>query len=1413
MALYERIIKEFPHSNLVDDAFYNKAFILEEIGKADSARSIYQHILNEHPDSRYVPESMMRIAEYYFNPPQNQIEKAIEYFKQLLDFKDSPKYDEALYRLGWSYYRLSDYSQAVSYFTILVEDIDRALSVNGGRSLSNPDLRDEALEYIGLCFLDRGGLPAAVEYLQSINLPYYGFNILQKMGDVYMNDKEEFENAIATYFRILKMFPDNNDTPEIEEKIVNCYRLLGNDRIAYLSRDKLFNQYKPASPWWTKHEDEAVREKTYQITERALRDNINWLFQQAEITGDVNTYQLAVNDCKKYLKVFPADSSAPRIHWNLALTMDTRLKLYDEAFEEYMKICDSYWETKYQKYAAENAIALAKDAVEADTSKKKIDFGQNETLNLKKIESNILSAFNYNRIELLDSEKKLIRAYNNYIKLYPHEKNTVKILNNAGALYFNNNMFKEALRYFNTIIKHFPDYGQTYYIKQQILECYFGKGDYKSAEIVARRLKNDMTLPSEIIEGAKRRLAEAIFLAAKVYADSADHLQAGNEYLRVVSELPDAIFADLSLFNAACEYDLAREYSRAVETYTYLIETRSSSKYQFDAMNNLAIDYGELFEYKNAALTYERLATVATDPRQIHDALFNSSVFFVRAEEWEDAIRINRHFVEKFPESDDADDLFYDIATFYLNLDKFEEANRFYGEYAEKFPNSPRVVETFYHRGKYYEDKDEFELALAEYEKAVNKNEEFKKNNLTTNNYFAAEALSCATKIKYADFQEIEFVLPLEKMYQDRQRKRDLLIDIVGRYTRVASYGTIHLYEATYNIGRAYEEFADTWARQEIPPMDRTRRIVAKKEINETTVELYEKAEESFRQSVDILKKLANNYEQFLLKPDSLRPPTAELTKTISRDSTLRTARRWIARCEERMSKVIFDMAELHLSTINDLLSAPMPENLDIVSEVEYRRQILQRVVEPLIQATVEEHERNVKNAWQMGIENQWVKTSRKKIIMTNNMLAEEYKKLADDALARYSVSIERYEKVIQANGATTDEVDAATLTDQQATLIDFSKDFTQNMVDVYKQTIVLAATEKIEDPVVVLTQENIFKNVCQFSQQSDSLAKLVYKIKKKYEQLFKQSEVIEYEDASFAFEDNYFSFRENSKNLLELVFNLAEELKISNRWSKRALLALVELNPEQYCSRIDLKIEKNEEQADLSWLASCDYSEGWVNQDFVADNWTRPEFVDQYVQPGALELPKIWLSQIDTVGFIEDTTFVSLLDSNNNLNDLGMNFLTEVENDSARLDSTRTMPQNKMVITRRPLLEKVQCEHVYFRKPFAIAGLPVAVELKLKVDDSYNVFLNGDYISTFTEDDSSQVREHTHILTDGLVSGDNILAIEARDGNRSGGGLMARLNISTLPEWEKKKQQILFETSDETNKKNLAMDKYIILY
>ena len=414
-----------------------------------------------------------------------------------------------------------------------------------------------------------------------------------------------------------------------------------------------------------------------------------------------------------------------------------------------------------------------------------------------------------------EADQRLAAAYNNYIMLFPHEAETAVILTNAGALYYNHNRFPEALKYFNTVVKHFPDSENIDFAKYTIMECYFGKKDFRSSEIVAKKLRESSST-SDISVKAVRRLAESIFLNAEALAESGDHMKAGNEFVRVVIEVPKAKFADLALFNGAFEYDKAKEFRRAVETYDYLIENYPQSKYKLDAINNLAIDYGELGENRNAAITYEKLSAQHRDTTKARDALYNSSVFYVRAEDWKSAIRVNKDYVRKYPDSEDSDDLYFDIAGYHLKMNELEEANQIYGEYVLKYPESARVVETYFRRGEYYKDNDNLNRAKKEFELAIQKSAELKRKNIPTDNYYAAEALFMLTEIHFQQFSELEFSLPKLAMEESKKKKKEMLLQLVENYTKVARYGTIRLYESTYKIALAYEEFAETWSRQGI---------------------------------------------------------------------------------------------------------------------------------------------------------------------------------------------------------------------------------------------------------------------------------------------------------------------------------------------------------------------------------------------------------------------------------------------------------------------------------------------------------------------------------------------------------------------------------------------------------------------
>jgi len=1376
--LYASVIEGYPQSDLVDDAFYNIGFLLEENSHPDSARAYYEKIEHDFPDSPLMPDVYMRIGEYYFNPPVNKIEKAISYYKKTLAFRDSPRYDEAMYRLGWSYYRLNDYSKAISYFTELADDVEKTKPLDPEQKYSNPSLVDESVEYIGLSFLEKGGAEKANEYLKEIGGRDYGVNILRRIGDAYMNEKEDYENAIKTYTLLLKDYPDDPSAPVVQNRIVQSYRRLDDPLMAYLARDILFTKYKDGSTWWQKNDDKQSRKISHELAESAERDNITTLLARAQEGDQADLYEQAVVESKSYLRAFPSDSSAPLIHWNMALTLDMKLKKSEQAYDEYMKISQIYWDSKYQRFAAENAVALARDAAISAIAAAEKKASEEQGVSIEDLKQqagkNKNEAFNFREKLRLQSTKlspkeiRLAQAYDNYIKLFPHAKETPIFLANAGALYYRHHQFRESLKYFKTLLRHFPGSEQINQARYAIMESYFGRGDFKSSDIVARRvIFGDAS--DELKSKARRRLAESIFLSAEILAEEEKHMAAGNEYRRMVKEAPRSQFADLALFNAALEYDKANEFSRAIETYNFLSASHPNSEYLLDAQNNLAFDYVELNDFLNAALTYERLAAIHPDNAKARDALYNSSLYYAKAKDWKNATKINELFIQRFPDDEAADDLSYEIAGFYRKLNEYGKAQTAYEKFVDQYPRSPRVIEALFFRGEYYKQMGENKNAMIEFQRALAKSKDFEKQGLDRNDYYAAEAEFSLAMTKMNDFEEIQFRLPEAELSQSKEQKKTLLLEIIRHLGNCASYGTMRLYEATYHIGEAYQEFADTWAGQDIPEIEETRRIVAQKEIADAAIELYKRAGDAYRNAIIALGNLENKYKEKIFEEaaeDTTAPAPIDSAQIVAQDSTLRIADKWIDRSKSKLSQVNYEIGTISFKSAKAVMNAPIPRGLSKFPRFVYRRKVIDIAVAPLLSETLQGYQRNLVDADSFHIDSQWIDLSKQKLIATKNLVPTSYSDLAMEALDLLKEEYVDYAKLVYSKRDFSELLnDLQTSSDEMANLVDFLKALRADATNKYKETIEMASELKIEDNFIAASKDSMVASVLNFALKCDTLTSSAKKRADRTRELFLKTKDPVYEEGLYTFESSYFSLRDVQQQTMEEGYNICKALNIDNLYSKNLALLLVRFNPEKYAGIVDLKIVTTQFSTDTTWVASPTYYEGWVAPDFDQSVWKNAFLVRQQEKDFA---PAIWFYEIK-----QDTTVVE---------------------------------PGAQDTTRRPV-EYIPVQRAYFRGVFSVKGLPVTCKIQVSAPGQYSLYFNGDLIKRMKDSDSTQAQA-TFDVSELLAKDKNVIAIEVNGSDRTAGGLRAQLTIKSLPGWDEKLEMLRPELTTQKAKEELMLEK-----
>lgn len=1337
LEIFQRLIDQVPESRLVADALYNKAFVLEELGQTDEAFEVYRQVAAIYPESEYVPDALMRMAEYQFNPPKRNIEEAIELFKQVLNYKDSPLYDAALYRLGWAHYKMSNYPEAIAYFTVLADDIERINPLDPARKYHFPAVQEEAIEYIAISFLDFGGADHAARFFKEIGGRDYGQDVFKKLGDLHLALNDEHQKAIRAYEHLLSLYPESPEAPKIQAKIALAYREINDEKMAYLRRAELFGKYRAGGEWWDKVKENDPKKEARNLALIAQRDNINLMLKNAEETKDRTLYQQAIKDSRDYLKAFPEDSNSVRIHWNLALTLDTKLGEKDKAFAEYIKISTAYWDTAFQKQAAENAVALMDEMVSADSLGSPVA-AESSRKNLSA-----------SKKPLSVDENRLVFALNNYIKLFPHDPETPKMLAKAGALYYNHRQFKPSLKYFKTLAKHFPESEGANQARFTIMENYFGKGDFKSTELIARRLRE---VAPEFGEKATKRLAESIFFQAKTYAESAQHLQAAEEYRRVVAEVPNIEFAAVAIYNSGLEFDQAKEYERAIDSYKILLASYPKSEHTLQTVNNLAFDYRELGDLRNAASTYERLADLDSTQTGRQVALYNASVSYVQAEEWRRAIQVNTKFVARFPNAEEADELLFNNASYYLKLNDLQNANNIYASFASKYPDSPKAVEAFYHRGMYLAGNNRIAEAKAEFDKAIAKNDELKKNKKEVNDFYTSEALFQLADIKFKEFQNIEFRLPAKTIARNKKDKKALLVELVNKYTSLAGFGTVRLYESTYKIGKVYEEFAKSWGRQEIPAMDENRRIIARKEINQTAAGLYDKAVSAYKNGAGVLEKFAAKQKQSRdADADKLEPNKLSLA-----DSSLALAENWIFLCKNKVSENLFAIAEIYNESLTQMLNVPVPAGMKAVEQLVYRQQVLEKVVAPITQQVVEAHARNLKESAELKIENQWTGSSLARIFALSTIVADELQKLGKRALASYVNKAKFYQRLVE-----DDDEAAFDVSEELANMVELGSSFTFSAAQAYHQGLTRARDMSPDNSALEKPVEKFMKAIVDFGLTAEMQAMLASVRIKKYEKLFQETENPTFEDAQFTYDDIYLSLTDASQKILKFGYEASRNFKMSDSWGQKIAMLLVKTNPQEYAEQLGFKVAEQLMPSSSSWLVSSEFTVGWSEIEFSDSEWSAAynEGLGKQLSDNNVAVQAIWLTHFDQSQLSDSESKKPIR--------------------SASVQDSLSVDGFSKAVSRP--------SKVYFRKTFDIKGLPVSGSLKLFADDTYKVFVNGQMVSeSFAESDNKTDIQGLN-LTQYLRSGKNVIAIEVEDSDKSAGNMESVIQIRNLPDLEGK--------------------------
>ena len=360
MEHFRAVLALAPASPAAGSAHYCLAWCWNDLAAFDSALAQMEVVANKFPQSQYAPQAWMYAGEYMFD--KGNLARAIACYQAVMKYPESDWFDEALYKMAWAQYRLSNPEKAISSFLALVD-------LGGGRKKGKALLEKESMDYIAISFSEADmtgekGLQRAVTFATKLGDPDRGSEILHRLAKVYM-DQGRYDMAKKTYRTLLKMNPTYRNLPVVESELVAAVEREATPEEANQLKAEFFKKYNRKSEWAQMQADAEAVGKADSLAQERLYDAAIGYHQMALQKSDTAAYGRAAAVYTDFIRAYPKSARTSECHYNLA-EIEFSLGDYNNAAQDYIAVSKRYPDSKFRETAAWNAIVASQNLLKKE---------------------------------------------------------------------------------------------------------------------------------------------------------------------------------------------------------------------------------------------------------------------------------------------------------------------------------------------------------------------------------------------------------------------------------------------------------------------------------------------------------------------------------------------------------------------------------------------------------------------------------------------------------------------------------------------------------------------------------------------------------------------------------------------------------------------------------------------------------------------------------------------------------------------------------------------------------------------------------------------------------------------------------------------------------------------------------------
>jgi TolA-binding protein len=657
-------------------------------------------------------------------------------------------YEQSLYKLGWSQFKLAWHEDSLDPFFELLDRKISDVEVGGGEERlaslkrAERELIEDTFRVLSISFSYIEGAKGISEYFAKRDVPAYSHVIYSNLGDLYL-EKERYVDAAETYEAFVAQDPYHPKAPLLQVAVIEAYKQGGFPSLVLDGKQGFVERYGLDGEFWVRNTAEAN-----EAVASHLKDNLNDLAQyyhaEAQRDGKKSDYQQAANWYRKFLDYFPGEPDSANTNFLLAET------LYE--IEDYRAATAEYERSAYN-YGAHSKAAEA---------------GYAAILSYREYEKSLAGAAQDEwHKQYLDSGLKFADSY-------PDHPESGAVLTTVAEDLFAQNQFDLAIAVGQTVVAKDPpvaaQLSRTAWTV--IAHSQFDLRNFGEAEKAYYSLRDFMPTDDPAAgQDIDDRIASAIYKQGESARDAGDLETAVMHFTRLGQVIPNSNIRATAEYDAAAALINLQAWDRASGVLEKFRNDYPDSEFADDVTQKLAVTYLESGQADQAAAEFERIATADSSSDEVRrEALWTASDLYKRSGTVGSEQRVLNDIIARYPKP-----LAESIEARFRLLEIAKQA----GNEQDRIARLQDLVQVDAAAGAERSDRTRFLAAVASLELADPVRERFQVVKLT-------QPLASSLKLK-----------------------KSLMEEVITAYTGAANYGVAEVTTAaTFRLGEVYEQFS-----------------------------------------------------------------------------------------------------------------------------------------------------------------------------------------------------------------------------------------------------------------------------------------------------------------------------------------------------------------------------------------------------------------------------------------------------------------------------------------------------------------------------------------------------------------------------------------------------------------------------